>query len=190
MLSIAVHIAHRRKNTMGIILRFVAGILLLCIAQILLGITQFNENYVFANPGLVEPTANNLSQWFTVAQQHSGQLLAAVLPFDHWLSADIFTIVMIIAFPPFLIIFWPGAKKIHYFVLAALLVLVAVDVNNLLTFNGNSSGNGGYDGLDDFACYLLHLLLGAFCVFLAATRGLRVVFDRFRSEWQTLNAGI
>ncbi len=149
---------------MGVITRFVVGLLLIGLAQVILGITLFNESYVFANPGMATPAAHSLADWWGVARSHSDALIENVWPLAIWSNPLGRGFACLFCFPPLMIVLWQRSGRLPLIVLAMLAVLLAVDVHNLFSFNGNNSANGGYDGADDFLCYALHLLLGLVCV--------------------------
>jgi len=152
--------------------RIFTALLLLCAAQIVLGITAFNEHHVFANPGILDSKASNLSEWLTVAKSHSDALFAAISPLNSFhLSLSLICVALFCA-PALAIALWPDSRKFQGAVLLLLTLMLAIDVNNLLSFNGYNSANGGYDGLDDLMCYALHMLAGAACIALMAGRWL------------------
>jgi hypothetical protein len=151
-----------RNNIMG---RFLLGVTLVCAAWIILGVTEFNESYVFADPGIVDPRAANLAQWSGVATQQQVALPAFLSPFKYGL-----TTFLVFMFPPLCMPVWRDAEHLHKAINAVLLLLLAIDVFNLMQFNGYNSANGGYDGAGELVCFGLHGFFGAACVMLFLTR--------------------
>ena len=130
-----------------------------------IGATEFNENYVFANPGIVVPKAANMAQWSGVVAQQEVTMSAFLSPFKYGLP-----VFLIFIFPPLCMLTWRDAERLHKGINAVLLVLLMLDIYNLMQFNGNNGANGGYDGDGELVCYGLHGLFSVVCIMLFLIR--------------------
>jgi uncharacterized RDD family membrane protein YckC len=160
----------RSLRDIGIAIRFLLAILLVCMAQIILGITIFNESLIFHDPGMVSAEVANLREWIAFAWLHSDKLTAAIYPFRSPVLKEELIYAALFVFPAFSVFLWPNGRKMHLGVLIILILIVMFDVSNLLEFNGYNSANGGYDGIGEMVCYSLHILFGAACVFVILVR--------------------
>ena len=152
--------------------KFLLGMFLVCLAWMIIGTTEFNESHVFADPGIVDAKAHNLAQWAGVAAHESPALASELSPFkfmEHDVAGGI-GLLFTFAFPPLCMLLWPEARRLHQGILVVLVLLVVIDVENMLEFNGNNSANGGYDGLGEMLCYGLHALFGGACIVLMTLR--------------------
>ncbi len=173
MLSLTAQPARRWRKKMGVKTRCVIGILLLGVAQTILGITAFNEQYVFANVDVAPAMAHDVAEWLDVAQRHSHALFEKILPPDALSSITSVFLLALFWYPPLVFVLRPTSRKLQRFVFASLLGLLAIDVNNLLTFSGNNWEDCGTGRMDDFFCYVQHMLLGAGCLGYTVVRWLQ-----------------
>jgi hypothetical protein len=165
----------RRSNSMDMTYeeayngrKFALAMLLACTGMLIMAITDFDERHVFADPGIVPAKAHNLTGWSALASRHLGELVAGLFPFAS--SGENLVYALVFLSPAVSILLWPAARRFHSGILTLLALLVMCDMANLLSFNGNNSANGGYDGAGDTACYGLHLLVCILCGLTIAVR--------------------
>lgn len=161
--------------------KLLIGIVLLGLGQLLIGITEFNLRYAFADPG-----PGNIEQWWTLAQRHSEQLFAAIVPVARPWSLGGLIIAAIFCFPPLIIVLWPGAHKIHIILLATLALLLVLDADDLINVSTSGAEYRGCDGPDGASFSIFHWMLGALCVVVMALRWLWLGASSFGKWWAKL----
>ena|GEM_PF-4484829 len=141
--------------------RFLLGLALACAAWVVIGVTEFNESYVFANPGIVDAKTSDPMQWSALAVQQHLALSTCLEPFKYGLPT-----LLAFVFPPFCTLMWEADRGIRKWLNAAGAGLSSIDIIKMMQFNGNNSANGGYDGVGELTCYGLHDLFGMLCLML------------------------
>ena len=159
-------------------LRVILGIFCVLASWIVLGITEFNCAHVFLNPGESAPAASNLTEWLAFVGSNWDVFVSYIAPDKN--SPIIH--ILLWGSPAIAIAASWRTPRLQLAVLIPLLLLLAMEIAGLLSFDGYNTGNGGYDGGGEMGERGLHLLLGYISVGVIVIALAAFISDAFRKQ--------
>jgi hypothetical protein len=130
-----------RNAAIDTVAGFLWALVLILATILMLSVAEFNARHIFANAGVVDSSTHGFAEWLAYMQAHSSQFLGFLRSFWSLL------VVVILAAPLLAILILWGRPMQQLRIVMALLAGATLDLLLLLQYNGDNTGNGGYDDL-------------------------------------------
>ena len=175
-------ICNMAEKCIDSVMYLLLSMLAIFISALLLVLIEFNATYIFPNAGVVGPTTQGLSEWFTYAATHPEQLRACLKRafFGGLLLKALFCA------PAIAVLASWGYPQRQFRITMTLFVLGALELLVLVQFYGYNSANGGYDGGEGLVLLLSHCLFGLLTTsFAFGTAVIAFAVHGLRGRWRS-----